>query len=137
LYALTAAGNNFTISIYSLTDPTNPTLLGATQPVPYSYAINMVVSDDHVYVICFNSIFFIFNGDVFDQTGAVVAIDVSDPANPHLDGDAVTANGTPAGRDGVNDGVLPNTYGTTTDGIKSIGGVDQSGGDGNDWSANL
>jgi uncharacterized membrane protein len=123
LYALRAVSGSFVVSIYSLTDPSNPTLLGATPSIPYAFAINMVVTDTKVYVVNFNVIFFLGNNDIFDHNGAVVTIDVSNPANPQVDGDAVSASGTPAGRDGVNDG------------IKSIGGVDQSGGNRNTWDA--
>ena len=47
----------------------------------------------------------------------------------------MTALGTPAGRDGVNDGVLFNDNGTNNDGIKSIFGIDQSGGNQMTWTA--
>jgi uncharacterized membrane protein/transglutaminase-like putative cysteine protease len=133
LYTLRATSSNFVVSIYSLTDPANPTLLGATSPVPYSFAINMIVAGDHVYVVDFNVIFLLSNNDIFDHNGSVVSIDVSDPANPQVDGDAVTARGTPAGRDGVNDGVLFNEFGTSNDGVKVTGGIDQSGGSHNTW----
>src|SRR5206468_6138890 len=48
--------------------------------------------------------------------GDLLSIDISDPANPHLDG------------------VLDNTNGTNNDGVGIAGNVDQSGGNFNVWS---
>jgi uncharacterized membrane protein/transglutaminase-like putative cysteine protease len=118
LYALTPGGaqGNIVVSIYSITDPANPTLLGATPGIPYSNAIDMVVTDTHVFVVIYSVFFFLAGNNVFEQTGDILSIDVSDPASPHLDG------------------VLRNTYGTDNDSNGAEYGINLTGGDGNLWS---
>lgn len=110
------SGFNAKLSIYSLADPSNPALLGETPTMPYNAADSMVVTDTHVYVSATQFVFFFADGDIFDHNGALLSIDVSNPAAPFLDG------------------VLFNDNGTNNDGIKVIGGVDQFGGNRNVWS---
>lgn len=110
------SGFNTKLSIYSLADPSNPALLGETTTLPYNAADSMVITDTHVYISAIQFIFFLGNHDIFDHNGALLSIDISNPAAPVLDG------------------VLFNENGTNNDGIKSIGGIDQFGGNRNVWS---
>ncbi len=126
--------NSTRLDTYSLIDPANPQFLGTTGEIPYSAAAELLVTDTHAFVVLVNLHFFTPGNDIFDQTGGVLAINISNPAAPFLDGDAVSAAGTPAGRDGVNDGVLFNANGTTNDGVKLSSGIDQSGSNSNTWS---
>ncbi|MDZ4848108.1 MAG: dockerin type I domain-containing protein [Pirellulaceae bacterium] len=126
-------GGSTTLTTFSLTDPANPTQLGTTGDIPYGTATDLIVTDTHAFIVLVN-IIFTLNRDIIDQNGGLIAINISNPAAPFFDGDAVSANGTPAGRDGVNDGVLFNDNGTNNDGIKNPLGIDQSGGNQNTWS---
>lgn len=108
--------NTTRLSIYSLADPSNPSLLGATASIPYNNADNMVITDTHVYVSAIQFVFFVNNHDIFDHNGALLSIDISNPAAPFLDG------------------VLFNENGTNNDGIKNTNGVDQFGGNRNVWT---
>ncbi len=126
-------GGSTTLTMFSLADPANPTQLGTTGNIPYGTAADLIVTETHAFIVLVN-IVFTLNRDIIDQNGGLIAINISDPANPFFDGDAVSAKGTPAGRDGVNDGVLFNDNGTNDDGIKTPLGIDQSGGNQNTWS---
>lgn len=126
-------GNNSRLDLYSLADPEHPVHLGTTGEIPYGSASSLVVTDTHVFIVNINIIFWLGSNDLFDHNGSVVAINIENPAAPYLDGDAITNRGTPAGRDGVDDGVLFNDNGTNNDGLKVIGGIDQSGGNQNLW----
>lgn len=126
-------GGSTTLTTFSLTDPTNPTQLGTTGDIPYGTAADLIVTDTHAFIVLVN-IVFTQSSDIIDQNGGLMAINISDPAAPFFDGDAVSAKGTPAGRDGINDGVLFNDNGTNNDGIKNPLGIDQSGGNQNTWS---
>lgn len=135
LVAVQTTGTNSSLTkldTFSLTDPANPQFLGTTGQLPYGSAADVVLTDTHAFVVIVN-FWFTANHDVFAQTGGMLAINISNPAAPVLDGDAVTLRGTPAGRDGVNDGVLFNINGTSNDGIPDAG-ADQSGGDHMTWS---
>ncbi|MCA9156933.1 MAG: hypothetical protein KDA72_01320 [Planctomycetales bacterium] len=126
-------GGSTALTMYSLTDPANPTQVGTTGDIPYGTAADLIVTDTHAFIVLINLVFTL-NRDIIDQNGGLIAINISDPANPFFDGDAVSARGTPAGWDGVNDGVLFNDNGTNNDGIKTPLGIDQSGGNQNTWS---
>lgn len=126
-------GGSTTLTTFSLTDPANPTQLGTTGDIPYGSAADLIITDTHAFIVLVNFIFAL-NHDIIDQNGGLIAINISDPAAPFFDGDAVSAKGTPAGRDGVDDGVLFNDNGTNNDGIKNPLGIDQSGGNQNTWS---
>lgn len=118
LYAVKAGGANgvIVVSIYSLADPQNPALLGATPGIPYANVTDMVVTDTHVYMTIVSLFFFLGNHDIFEQTGDILSVDVSDPTAPHLDG------------------VLRDTYGTNNDSNGNMFGINLTGGDGNLWS---
>jgi uncharacterized membrane protein len=126
-------GNSSRLDLYSLADPEHPLHLGTTGEIPYGSASSMVVTDTHVFIVNINIIYWLGSNDLFDHNGSVVAINIENPAAPYLDGDAITNKGTPAGRDGIDDGVLFNDNGTNNDGLKVIGGIDQSGGNQNTW----
>ena len=70
---------------------------------------------------------------ILAQTGGVFAVNIANPAAPFFDGDAVSQKGTPAGRDGVDDGVLFNDNGTNNDGVGVFPPIDASGGNQNTW----
>ena len=126
-------GNSSRLDLYSLADPANPVALGTTGEIPYGSASSMVVTDTHVFIVNINTIFWLGSNDLFDHNGSVIAINIENPAAPFFDGDAITNRGTPQGRDGIDDGVLFNDNGTSNDGLKVIGGIDQSGGNQNTW----
>ncbi|WP_165074533.1 Ig-like domain repeat protein [Paludisphaera rhizosphaerae] len=122
LYALARGGavTPMVLSIYSLTDPANPQLLGATPGLHYALGWHMVVSDTHVFISTWSFTFLIGGvNDIKYQTGDVYSIDVSNPASPQLDG------------------ILRNTYGTFDDGIERYLNADINGGDGNLWQMQL
>lgn len=125
-------GGSTRLDTFSLTDPANPVLQGTTGDVPYGSAADFVVTDTHAFVVLVNFVF-TASRDIIDQNGGVIAINISNPTAPFFDGDAVSALGTPAGRDGVNDGVLFNENGTNNDGVKTPLGIDQSGGNQHTW----
>src|SRR5262249_40397082 len=117
----------------SLTDPANPQFLGTTGEIPYSSATEMVVTDTHVFIAIVNLIFDRFSHVILAQTGGLFAVDIEDPAAPFFDGDAVALKGTPAGRDGVDDGVLFNENGTNDDNFNTFPPIDSSGGNQMTW----
>jgi transglutaminase-like putative cysteine protease/uncharacterized membrane protein len=122
LYALQRGGaaGRFFLRIYSLTDPTNPALLGSAtysdgqEGIPYGNPWHMVVTDTDVFVSCWGFTYLQPN-DIKYQLGDVIAIDVSDPTTPHF----VSS--------------LKNTYGTNSDGIGQYLNVDNFGGEGPTW----
>jgi uncharacterized membrane protein len=121
LYALTRFGpqGRFYLRIYSLTDPTDPQLLGSAtynnqEGIPYGLAWHMVVTDTHVFVTLWGFTYLQPN-DIKFQIGDIIAIDVTDPSAPHF----VSA--------------LRNTYGTNNDGIGQYLNVDNNGGEGPMW----
>lgn len=133
LVAVRGAGNSSRLDLYSLANPAAPVHLGTTGEIPYGSASSIVVTDTHVFIVNINLIFFLGSNDIFDHNGSVIAINIEDPTAPYFDGDAIANRGTPAGRDGIDDGVLFNENGTNNDGVKSTFGVDQSGGNQNTW----
>ncbi len=108
-------GNTFVVAIYSLADPQNPQLLGSTPEIRYNFAADLFVTATHAFVTTLQFVFFTSNNDIFAQNGDILSIDISNPSAPQL----------------VD--VLLNTNGTNNDGIGSVGGVDQSGGNFNMW----
>ena len=86
-----------------------------------------------MFVAFVNLIFDSFSHVILAQTGGVFSVNIDDPAAPFFDGDAVAQKGTPAGRDGVDDGVLFNENGTTDDGVGVFPPIDASGGNQNAW----
>lgn len=130
-------GNSSRLDLYSLADPSNPVALGTTGEIPYGSASSMIVTDTHVFIVNINIIFWLGSNDLFDHNGSIIAINIEDPTAPFLDGDAIINKGTPAGRDGIDDGVLFNDNGTSNDGLKVIGGIDQSGGNQNTWDVKM
>ncbi|WP_165224659.1 transglutaminase domain-containing protein [Aquisphaera insulae] len=124
---------NTKLDTYSLTDPSNPQFLGTTGNIPYSSATDIVVTDTHVFVAIVNLVFDSFSNGVLSQPGGLFAVNISNPAAPFFDGDAVALKGTPAGRDGVDDGVLFNDNGTSDDGVGVFAPIDTSGGNQMTW----
>ncbi len=120
------------LDTYSLTDPASPQFLGTTGDLPFSDAADVMLTDTEAFIVHINLHGF-FGFTIYSQTGSVIAINIANPAAPFFDGDAVSASGTPEGRDGVNDGLLFNDYGTNIDGISSNGLLDESGGKNTTW----
>src|SRR5262249_39755592 len=133
LVAVRSGLANTKLDTYSLADPSNPQFRGTTGDIPYSSATEIVVTDTHVFVAIVNLFFASFSRVIRAQTGGVFAVNIVDPAAPFFDGDAVAQKGTPAGRDGVNDGVLFNENGTNDDGIATYPPLDSSGGNQMTW----
>jgi len=130
-------GASTRIDTFSLADPSNPVLLGTTGDIPYGSATDVVLTDTHAFVVIVNLIF-AAGPDVRTQNGGVFAVNISNPAAPFFDGDAITppvANS--ARRDGVDDGVLFNVNGSNNDGVGVVLGFDLSGGNQMTWSAAL
>ncbi len=125
--------NSTKLDTYSLTDPANPQFLGTTGELPFSDAADFMLTDTDAFIVHINLHTF-FGFTIYSQTGSVIAVNITNPAAPFFDGDAVSASGTPAGRDGVNDGLLFNDYGTNIDGLSSNGLVDESGGKHTTWA---
>ena len=124
---------NTRLDTYSLADPANPQFLGTTGDIPYSAATQIVVTDTDVFVAFVNLIFDSSSHVILAQTGGVFAVNITNPTAPFFDGDAVSQKGTPAGRDGVDDGILFNDNGTNNDGIGVFPPIDTSGGNQNAW----
>ncbi len=73
----------FTLLIFSLANPTSPSLVSDT-PFNYGFLNDMVVEGDTVLVPVLS--YSLFGGFLESQNGNVMAIDVSNPAAPTLDG---------------------------------------------------
>ena len=135
LVSATGGGGVTRLDTFSLADPSNPQFLGTTGEIPYSAATQIIVTDTDVFVVFVNLIFDASSHAILAQTGGMFAVNIVNPAAPFFDGDAVSQKGTPAGRDGVNDGILFNDNGTDNDGIGVFPPVDTSGGNQNEWDA--
>lgn len=130
-------GASTRVDTYSLTDPANPALLGTTGDIPYGSATDVVLSDTHAFIVIVNLIF-AAGPDVLTQNGGMFAVNISNPAAPFFDGDALTPPvSNPARRDGVDDGVLFNVNGSNNDGVGVVLGFDLSGGNQMTWGAAL
>ncbi len=106
LVAVRGGQANTELDTFSLADPANPQFLGTTGDIPYSAATQIVVTGTEVFVAFVNLVFDSNSHVILAQTGGLFAVNIANPANPFFDGDAVALKGTPAGRDGLNDGVL-------------------------------
>lgn len=94
---LTINANQFTLLIYSLADPLNPTKVSSTV-VPYQFLQEMLVQGNTILVPTAGVSYFPPNS-IFDQFGSVLSVDVSNPAAPHLKDELFNNRGAPAGGD--------------------------------------
>lgn len=85
-------GGSTTLNTFSLTDPANPMFLGTTGDIPYGSAVDLVITDTHAFVVLVNFVFTL-GRDIIDQNGGVIAVNISNPAAPFFDGDAINAAG--------------------------------------------
>jgi len=76
--------NAFNLLIYSLADPRHPALVSNTT-IPYRFAQGLVVEGTTAYVAT-DGIQFDASGSISKQFGDVLAIDISQPAAPHVAG---------------------------------------------------
>ena len=75
----------FSFLIYSLADPLNPQLLGQNS-FNYFYPVGLVVQNSHAFVPLESIMYTTFFGDIIDQHGDLLSIDISNPATPTLTG---------------------------------------------------
>ncbi len=94
---VTVNGDQFTLLDYSLANPLAPTLVNGPSgtPIDYAYAYDMLVEGNTVVVPTAG-----FNGyTVNSEFGTAVAIDISNPAAPVVDGVLYNDQGPPNGGD--------------------------------------
>jgi uncharacterized membrane protein len=77
-------GNTTRVSVYSLADAANPQLLGSTPETPIHFANDLVVSGNTAFVSTIAFTFNIFSNEIFEQSGEVLAVDLSNPAAPQF-----------------------------------------------------
>ena len=82
--------NSTRLDTYSLTDPANPQFLGTTGELPFSNAADLMLTDTHAFIVHINLHGF-FGFTIFSQTGSVIAVNITNPAAPFFDGDAISA----------------------------------------------
>jgi uncharacterized membrane protein len=99
---VTRNANNFTLLDYSLADPLHPALVNGPSgtPIKYAFVSDMLVQGSTVLVPTYGYSFD-FSGDILDQFGTVVAIDISNPAAPVLGSVLFNNRGQPQGGDTV------------------------------------
>jgi uncharacterized membrane protein len=97
--------NSFNLLIYSLANPQSPVLVSTTT-IPYHYPAALVVQGNTVYIPT-SGIVYDSGGNVDDQFGDFLAIDISNPAAPALAGALFTDKGTPNGGDSNQHDVVP------------------------------
>ena len=121
--------NEFTILVYSLTDPLNPALVNGPSgtPINYAFASDMIVGGTTLLVP--TSGFFVSGGTITSQFGTVLNIDLSNPAAPALVGVLNNGNPTPpyAGVTSQYDGVIVNSQIELVASTTSTGANEQSG----------
>lgn len=92
---LTLNATGFSLIIYDLTgDPLNPQLLSNTN-IPYRFVSDMFIKGDSA-IFTTTGIFF-FPGNIFDQFGSVISVDISNPASPIVSSALFNNRGAPDG----------------------------------------
>ncbi len=86
LVVLTSNFNASSLLVYSLANPTSPSLLGQT-PLTFQGQVitgigGISISNNHVFTSALWYRYFIFTGQIFGQFGESLDIDISDPAAP-------------------------------------------------------
>ncbi len=108
-----SAGDAETLLIYSLANPSSPTLLGQT-PITISGAspshlTGFTISNNYVYTSSFWYRYTLSSDQIFAQFGESIVININDPANPSVAG--VIYNDPPDSSTGYPDGTS-NTWQT-------------------------
>lgn len=97
--------NAFKLVIYSLANPQAPVLLG-TAAIPYQYPSALAVQGNTVYVST-SGIIYDSGGNVTDQFGDLLTINITNPATPVLGNALYSVKGTPKGGVSIQHGLLP------------------------------
>jgi uncharacterized membrane protein len=125
----TSNSSVFNLLVYSLADPLNPLLLSNTQ-FNYAFLSDMFISGTTAYVTTNG---YSFSGSfssvtIGDQWGTFLAIDISNPAAPHLDGELFNNRGTPnGGNTNQEGGTSVNNQLAYVASTTSVGGNTQTG----------
>jgi uncharacterized membrane protein len=94
--------NQFTLLVYSLANPVSPSLASKTV-IPYLECTDMIVQGNTALVTTTGAPED-SSGNITDQFGTVLSIDVSNPAAPKLAGELFNNRGSPQGGDTNQDG---------------------------------
>jgi uncharacterized membrane protein len=88
---------SFNLLVFSLANPSSPQLLSNTT-IPYAFTSDLVVQGNTAFIpiegISYNG-----NGNITDQFGDFLAVDLSNPAAPQLAGVLFNDRGAPRGSD--------------------------------------
>jgi uncharacterized membrane protein len=124
-YITGAPPPGFTLLIYSLADPLNPTLLSHT-PIDYSFLSELLVQGNTVLVPTYGAGY--FAGFLSSQFGSLLSLDVSNPASPALSDVLYNTLGAPYGGDtNQNGGAIVNDHLAYIASSTSTGSNSQSG----------
>lgn len=122
----TLNANGFNVLVYDLADPLNPALVSST-PVSRRFLTDFLVQGSTVLAST-NGVFLFFGGQIFDQFGNVISLDLSDPNAPVV-ADSLFNNRGPL--DGGDTWQLGGTFANDTiayiASTTSVGGNTQSG----------
>ncbi len=123
----TSSAQSLTLLVYSLTDPTSPQLLSNTA-IPYTFSSGLAVQGNTAYITLDGIRYDTGSGNIIDQNGDVLAVDLSNPAAPRLEGRLFTDRGAPYGGNSNQFDVVPiNGQVTYVAGSTSTGSSTQSG----------
>jgi uncharacterized membrane protein len=126
-----ASGNpsdnsSFKLLVYSLANPSSPQLLGSTT-IPYAFPAGLVVQGNTAF-IPIQGTSNDGNGNITDQFGDFLAVDLSNPAAPQLAGVLFNNRGSPQGSDSNEWAAVPiNSQVTYVAGSTSTGADTQTG----------
>ena len=117
---------SFNLLVYSLTNPSSPQLLSNTT-IPYAFPSDLVVQGNTAF-IPIEGTSNDGNGNITDQSGDFLAVDLSNPAAPQLAGVLFNNLGAPEGSDSNQFDAVPiNSQVTYVAGSTSTGANTQSG----------
>ena len=123
----TSGSTSFHLLVYSLANPTSPQLLSNTT-IPYAFISGLAVQGNTAFITLDGIHYDTGNGDITDQNGDVLAVDLSDPAAPQLEGRLFTDRAAPnGGNSNQLDAVPINGQVTYAAGSTSTGASTQSG----------
>lgn len=92
-----STGNSFNLLVYSLTNTISPQLLSVTM-IPYAFPADLVVQGNTVFIPIVGTSSD-GNGNIKDQYGNFLSVDLSNSAAPQLAGVLFNNRGTPEGSD--------------------------------------
>ncbi len=122
----TSSSTSFNLLVYSLTNPSSPQLLSNTT-IPYAFPSDLVIQGNTAF-IPIEGTSNDGNGNITDQSGDFLAVDLSNPASPHLAGVLFNNRGAPqVGSSNQFDAVPINSQVTYVAGSTSTGANTQSG----------